>query len=164
VTVRQLTAAVLDARFLAWTALWSAVALVGIGLATAIIPNPIFGREIPPEPFAIWTWVASAPLLGLVTATYTAPVPRLPVGELAAAAVEPPEQGRVLGMAAGIGAFLAVGCPVCNKVVLVLLGTSGAMTVWAPLQPLVAAASLALLVVAAVWRLRVRARGGACAS
>ncbi|GAA3974020.1 hypothetical protein GCM10023085_65620 [Actinomadura viridis] len=49
--------------------------------------------------------------------------------------------------------LLAVGCPVCNKVVLVLLGTSGALTVWAPLQPWLGALSVGLLGVAAVRRL-----------
>lgn len=161
---RRYVAVLLDARFLAWALAWSLVALLGIGLASAIIPNPAFGRDIPPEPFAVWTWIASAPLMGIVTATYTAPAPPPPIAELAVAPVDRPERGRTLGMTAGIGAFLAVGCPVCNKVVLVLLGTGGAMSVWAPIQPLIAAASLALLVVAVVWRLRIRARGGGCAT
>jgi hypothetical protein len=36
------------------------------------------------------------------------------------------------------------------------------MSFWAPLQPVVGAASLVLLVVTAAWRLRLRANGGAC--
>jgi hypothetical protein len=68
----------------------------------------------------------------------------------------------VLGTFASIGAFLAIGCPVCNKVVLLFLGTSGAMTLYAPIQPAIGVASLLLLVAALVWRLRARARGGAC--
>ncbi|WP_326771093.1 hypothetical protein OG978_44555 (plasmid) [Streptomyces sp. NBC_01591] len=43
--------------------------------------------------------------------------------------------------------------PVCNKVVLLLLGASGALSYWAPLQPLVALASAALLAEAALRRL-----------
>ncbi|WP_207943473.1 hypothetical protein [Actinomadura sp. KC345] len=41
----------------------------------------------------------------------------------------------------------------CNEAVLLLLGTSGALTIWAPLQPVVALLSIALLVAAAVRRL-----------
>ena len=33
-------------------------------------------------------------------------------------------------------AFLAVGCPLCNKVVVLLLGASGALTYFEPIQPL----------------------------
>jgi hypothetical protein len=47
--------------------------------------------------------------------------------------------------------------------VLVALGASGAMTIWAPLQPIVGAASVALLVATVAWRLRRRAAGDACA-
>lgn len=151
----------IDARFVAWSAAWSVISLLAFGLATAIIPNPIFGREIPPEPFAIVTWIASAPLMGLVMATYTAAPPAVPVQTLE----EPgsaPRDGTFFGGLAGFGAFLAIGCPVCNKVALLLLGTGGAMTVWAPIQPIVGGVSLALLAGTLAWRLRLRARGNAC--
>lgn len=55
-----------------------------------------------------------------------------------------------------------IGCPVCNKIALVLLGTSGALTVFAPLQPVIGAGSLVLLAATLGWRLSLRARGGAC--
>jgi len=51
---------------------------------------------------------------------------------------------------------------VCNKIALVLLGWSGALSIWAPLQPILGAASLVLLAVTAAWRIRLRMRGGAC--
>ena len=72
------------------------------------------------------------------------------------------ERAGALGTVAGLGAFLAIGCPVCNKLALILLGTSGALTIWAPLQPVLGVASLVLLVGTLAWRLRIRARGGAC--
>jgi hypothetical protein len=159
-----LGAMLLDPRFLAWAVLWSAVSFVAFGLVSAIIPNPVFGREIPPEPFSIWIWFASAPLMGLIGATYTAPPAPGPVREIPTAVDDKAEEGSVLGMVAGLGAFLAIGCPVCNKIVLLLLGTTGAMTIWAPIQPVVGVASIALLVGALAWRLRVRARGGACSA
>jgi hypothetical protein len=51
--------------------------------------------------------------------------------------------------------FFAVGCPVCNKVVLLALGASGAVTWFAPLQPLLALVSVAGL----AWALRTRLAG-----
>jgi hypothetical protein len=161
--------ALLDGRLLAWGALWAVLSLVAFGLVTAIIPNPVFGRQVPPEPFAIWVWLLSAPLMGLVLATYTVPYPASPAATPlrfvdAPDPVAEAKRGTTLGTIGGFGAFLAIGCPVCNKIALVLLGASGAMTVYAPIQPFIGAASLALLVATLVWRLRIRARGGACAA
>ena len=154
-----------DRRLLLHAAAWTILSGLVFGLVTAIIPNPVFGRSVAPEPFAIWTWLLSAPLMGLVMATYTAPVPVSPIRmvqlEPADAAVAE-RRATTLGSVAGFGAFLAIGCPVCNKVALVLLGASGAMNVYAPIQPFIGAASLVLLVVTAAWRLRLRIRGGAC--
>jgi len=156
----------LDARLLAWTASWSVVAGLAFGLVSAIIANPVFARSVPPDAAAIGIWLVSAPLMGLVMATYTAPA--RPSATLAAVSLAPADalvverRSTRLGGLAGFGAFLAIGCPVCNKVALVLLGASGAMSVWAPIQPVVGAISLVLLVVTAAWRLRLRASGGAC--
>src|SRR5699024_2872153 len=58
------------------------------------------------------------------------------------------------GTAAGILAWFAVGCPVCNKLALLALGYSGALTWFAPAQPFLAAPALVLSVLAVVWRLR----------
>ncbi len=81
----------------------------------------------------------------------------------AASASRDDERATVLGGVASFGAFLAIGCPVCNKLALLLLGTSGALSIWAPIQPILGAASLALLAGTAVWRLRLRATGATCA-
>ena len=157
----------LDARLLAYTVVWTVASGLAFGLVSAIIPNPVFGRSVPPEAVAIGIWLVSAPLMGLVTATYTAPArpsattAPIPLAPADAAGMD--RRSTRLGGLAGFGAFLAIGCPVCNKVALVLLGASGAMSVWAPIQPVVGAVSLALLAVTVAWRLRLRARGGTCA-
>jgi hypothetical protein len=159
-------ATLVDGRLLAWTVLLTVVSGLVFGLVSAIIPNPVFGRSVPPEPFAYWVWLLSAPLMGLVLATYVVPLAPVQSGVpqplvMGDAAVLERRSSR-LGSVAGLAAFLAIGCPVCNKIALVLLGASGAMSIWAPLQPIVGAASLVLLVITATWRLRVRANGGAC--
>ena len=161
--------AIRDRSLLIWSAMWTFVALVGFGVTTGIIPNPVFGRGVPVEPFAVVVWLASAPLIGIVMATYFAPIPAsgpvlLGSGQGHAAA-EPSirRDGTALGSIGGFAAFLAIGCPTCNKIALLLLGASGATSVFAPIQPFIGAVSLALLAGTVVWRLRLRARGGGCA-
>jgi hypothetical protein len=158
--------ATIDRRFAVHAVLWTVASVVAFGSVAAIIPNPIFGRQIPVEPFAIAVWLISAPLMGVLGATYTAPGATADAEPsalvLARATATGGRDGRTLGAIAGVGAFLAIGCPVCNKIALVLLGTSGAMTVFAPLQPAIGAASLVLLAGTLVWRFRLRARGDAC--
>lgn len=56
------------------------------------------------------------------------------------------------GVIGGLVSFFAVGCPVCNKLVLIALGTTGAMQWFAPIQPILAVGAIALL----VWALRRR--------
>ncbi|MEO7118143.1 MAG: hypothetical protein ABIZ34_04140, partial [Candidatus Limnocylindrales bacterium] len=78
------------------------------------------------------------------------------VGELATS-------GSATSVSVGsIGSFLAIGCPICNKVIVGLFGLSGALTIFAPIQPLIGAASVALLAAGLALRLRDRAR--ACAT
>ncbi|HEX6888889.1 MAG TPA: hypothetical protein VF143_12360, partial [Candidatus Nanopelagicales bacterium] len=55
----------------------------------------------------------------------------------------------------GLLAYLAIGCPVCNKVVLIALGATGAVRIFAPVQPYLAALGL----IALAWALVVRLRG-----
>lgn len=180
-----------DAKFRLHVLLWTAASALAYGLVAAIIPNPVFARQIAPEPFAIWVWLLSAPLMGIMGATYTSPwvtaaAPRnfvdgeavaiaLPGTPAAAAASRSAsvvsaggasaaeERSTWLGGVASLGAFLAIGCPVCNKIALLLLGASGALSVWAPIQPVLGAVSLALLIGTVAWRLRLRATGATCA-
>ncbi len=147
-----------DRRLLEWGAVWTVATLLIFGIVTAIIPNPVFGRGIPPQPFAVAVWLASAPLMGLVLATYFAPLP----APAAVALPEPRRDGSTLGTLGGVAAFLAIGCPTCNKIALLLLGASGAVSIFGPIQPIIGAASLVLLLGTLAWRLRLRARGGAC--
>lgn len=171
---------VLDAAFALRAAVWTAASLLAFGLVSAIIPNPVFGRSVPPEPFAYFVWVVSAPLMGLIAATYgrrpwlpEAPAVPVEIGPHAASSaagapgvaggVDDTGRGTTAATVGSAAAFIAIGCPLCNKVALLLLGASGALTVFAPLQPVIGAASLALLAVTLWWRLRIVATGGACA-
>lgn len=67
----------------------------------------------------------------------------------------PPRPRTAGAIIAGAVSAFAVGCPVCNKIVVLALGASGALTYFAPAQPLLALASLAMLAHALRRRLRV---------
>ena len=153
-----------DRALIAWSVAWTTVTLVAFGLVAAIIPNPIFARGIAPEPFAVAVWIVSAPLIGVVMATYFAPLPATAAVPLKTAPIQDAarREGTTLGTIGGVAAFIAIGCPTCNKIALIFLGASGATSVFAPIQPLIGAVSVALLAGTLIWRMRLRARGGAC--
>lgn len=133
----------------------SLAALIVLGIPTAVIPNPFFARMTPTEDIQVVIWLVSAPLIGLLIATYVRPSPH-PVRHPHA---EPgPGSGAGRATLGGVAAYLAIGCPICNKVVVATLGVSGALNVFAPLQPLIGAGSVVLLAATLAWRLRARAR------
>ncbi|GAA0898417.1 MULTISPECIES: hypothetical protein [Streptomyces violaceusniger group] len=128
----------------------AAVALVAgtaIGVPTGVVPTPFYTRMTPVLWWNYPVWVASSLLMGLLVATYMH-------GPQAARAEGP--RGRRALLAGVLSAF-AVGCPICNKLVVLALGVSGALSYWAPAQPVLAMASLALLAHALVRRLRTAA-------
>jgi hypothetical protein len=111
------------------------ITVLFIAIPTDLIDTPFFARQVPPTAWAWPVLVVSAILAGLVTATYVA----YPDGAAPRRA-----EGR-LGLAGWMITFFAVGCPVCNKIVLLALGTTGALQFFEPIQPYLAAASIALL-------------------
>ena len=124
----------------------TALTVLIIGLPTDVVPNPVFGRSIEVTWWSYPALLLAAVLGGLLAATYVR------TGRPGDTEVDRP--GR-LGAAGGLVAYLAVGCPVCNKLVLLALGTTGAMQWFAPLQPVLAVAGVVLL----GWALLVRLRG-----
>ncbi len=130
----------------------SAVATVLIiAVPTAMIPTPVFGREVPPT---WWSWpvlLVTAVLGGLLFATYV----RQPDDAAATATEDGEAQFDKKGMAGGFLTYLAVGCPVCNKIALLALGSAGALEWFAPIQPFLGVAALGLL----GWALKVRLDG-----
>lgn len=141
----------LDRRFWAVAGLATAGSLLLLGLPTAVIPNPFFIRMTPTETFNLLVWLLSAPLIGLLIASYVRPATH-------SFGREHSQPGAARTTLGGVAAYLAIGCPICNKVVVAALGVSGAMTYFAPLQPIIGAGSLAVLGATLLWRLRDRAR------
>ncbi len=131
----------LGPRFIAGAVLGTVLVAVLIGIPTDVLPNPWFTRMTPATTSNYLFWVASSVLTGALLATYV-----LPRGT----------RDRIAAASAGSGylGVLAVGCPVCNKLVVALLGVSGAFNYFAPIQPLLGAAGLALAGIALAVRLR----------
>ncbi len=124
---------------------------LGFGLLVAIptdlIDTSFFGREIPPTWWAWPSLLVSSLLAGLLVATYVARPDLEPAPDTKGSA-----RGGWLG---GVLTFFAVGCPVCNKVVLLALGSTGAMTWFEPVQPVLQVAAVVLL----AWALHRRLQG-----
>lgn len=113
-------------------------AAVIIGLPTRLIPNSIFVRMIATSwiDYAIFT--VSVCLIGL---TWALPRPQAR------------RDGNSPSLLGGLGTLMAVGCPTCNKLVVLLLGSSGALSYFAPLQPILGVAAIALVIFALLRRL-----------
>jgi len=138
-----------------WSAVLAgvAVALV-VGLPTDVVPNPVFGRSIGVTWWSYPVLVVTAVLGGLLFATYVREPATAADGSGEEAVTSADERGVRRAGVGGLLSFFAVGCPVCNKLVLVALGTTGARQWFEPVQPLLAVASVALLAVALRGRLR----------
>lgn len=117
-------------------------ALAVVGIPTDVIPNNLFTRMTPVRDQDYVFLALTGLLSGLLAATYALPLP---------ASCAPREKQALAG---GLISFFAVGCPICNKLVLLLLGTSGALTYFQPIQPILGVASVALLAATVIVRWR----------
>ena len=116
---------------------------VAVGVPTGIIRTPLYHRMTPVLWWNYPVWVVTALFGGLILATYVQ------------AGGGPGRPRAASGLGGGVLSFFAVGCPVCNKIVVALIGVSGALNVWAPIQPALGIVSVALL----AWALRRRLAG-----
>lgn len=113
---------------------------LAVGIPTAVIPNQWFHRMTPTRPQDYIFLAATALIATAIGATYASP-----------SACQRQERRLTAG---GVLSFLAVGCPICNKVVVLLLGVSGALNYFAPIQPVLGLASVTLLGFTLLLRLR----------
>ena len=147
-----------------------------LGIATVLIPNSLFARDIPPVWWNYPVWILTSIFSGMLAATYVrgADSAKNSATEAADSAGSDAQTSVTAGSAAqtsdsenaddkrtsrfgiagGMLAWFAVGCPVCNKFALLALGYSGAITWFAPVQPFLAIGALFLTTGALIWRLR----------
>lgn len=140
------------ARRWAAAALASVVSLLALGIPTAMIPNPVFARPIDAPAWTYPSLAVTALLAGLLLASYVRAVD--PEGSGAGPSEASIEETRSFTLG-GMLSFFAIGCPTCNKLVLVALGSSGAITWFEPVQPVLAVLGIGVL----VWALRRRLMG-----
>lgn len=124
-------------RYWATVCAYSVLAALVIGIPTRVIPNHWFSRMTPTRPEDYLFLAVSAALLGMTLA----------LGRQDALDARRP-------LRSGLATFLAVGCPICNKVVVALLGVGGALSWFAPLQPVLGTAAVVLLTIGLRQRLR----------
>ncbi|MBE1575370.1 hypothetical protein ACFORH_00015 [Amycolatopsis roodepoortensis] len=119
----------------------AALSALAVGVPTDVIDTSYFTRM---TPIRWWEYPVLA-LTAVLTGLWVS-IPR-PQSDTRG-------RGRVIGSVTA--AVFAVGCPVCNKIVVGLLGVSGALGLWAPVQPVLAVLSVVALgaAVAIRWRQR----------
>ena len=116
---------------------------LAVGIPSDVIDTPLFTRMTPVRAWEVPVLLLTALLTGAWSALSTP-------GPAACAR----GGGRVLGST--LLSAVAVGCPVCNKLIVAALGVSGALGTWAPLQPFVALLALGIAATAVVARWRSR--------
>jgi hypothetical protein len=116
---------------------------LAMGVPTGIVHTSFYTRMTPVTWWDYPVWAASALLVGLTAATYVRSGGQRPAVE---------RSGRTIG-AALLSSF-AVGCPICNKLIVALIGVSGALSYWAPLQPVLGVLSIVLLATGLAVRLQ----------
>lgn len=123
---------VVSTKDLAQGAAVAAAMFVALGTVAALWSNPLFMRMTPTSGFEIALLLLQSILAGVYVA-----LPQSPCGKRTAGA------GAIIG-------FLGIACPVCNKVLVLLIGGALLLEYFEPLRLYVALGGAALLVVA-VW-------------
>ena len=121
--------------------LFAGIAAVLIAIPSDLIDTPIFGRPVAVRWIDYVILAVTSALIGLIFAIRPQPVEES-VSEELAVTVDRQGTRTIWG---GFVSFLAVGCPVCNQAVVALVGVSGALSWWAPVQPVIGLLAVGLL-------------------
>jgi hypothetical protein len=118
-------------RYLLAFAVASALTAAAVGIPTDLLPNPWFQRMTAVRTLDVVLWPLVGLSVGALLATYALPRSR-------------GADGLAGGAGGGLLGTFAVGCPVCNKLVVTVLGVSGALTYFEPIQPALGGSAVAL--------------------
>jgi hypothetical protein len=127
-------------RFVVAFAFGAAATALLLGVPTDVIPDDPFGRMTAVRSYDVPVLVVVSLLSGFPVASH-----RGVSG--GACPVRPAGTTGALGATVG---WLAIGCPVCNKLIVLAIGSSGALAWFAPARPWLAAPSVALLLGAVI--------------
>jgi hypothetical protein len=115
-----------------------------MGVAGETLPGASAGRVVPNQWWNYVTLVLSPPLIALIVATF------VPSGQ-------PKWSRRWSKTGTGIGGVtgtLAMACPVCNPLAIPIFGAAGVLSFLAPYRGVIALASIVLLALTLLLRLR----------
>lgn len=127
---------------------WSYLAaLLLMGVVGETLPGASEGRVVPVQWWNYVTLVLSPPLIALIVATF------VPAGQSRWAR----RRGKAGVGAGGVAGALAMACPVCNPIAIPIFGAAGVLSFLAPYRGVIALASIALLALTLVLRLRTTA-------
>ncbi|SEH16276.1 hypothetical protein [Thermoleophilum album] len=129
----------LNARLLLAAVPATVLAAAAIGIPTDVLPNPWFDRMTAVRTLDLVLWPILSAALGVLIATYVV--------------ARRDARGTAQATGGGLLGTFAIGCPICNKLVVATLGVSGALTYFEPIQPLLGITAVTLAVVAVRRRL-----------
>lgn len=112
------------------------------GIPTALLPTPWFMRMMPARALDYVFLLINSALLGSYVGLITFEKHRYPVKD------------EAVTITGGIANFLAVGCPICNKLFVALLGFSAIMTYVEPARVWLGLLSTGIVAGALLFKLR----------
>ena len=119
-------------RYLAALPVATLLTALAVGIPTDVIPNPWFTRMTPVRTLDVVLLPLTSIVIGALLATF---VLRARGGG---------NRSLSQGAGGGVLAAFAIGCPVCNKLVVAILGLSGALAYFEPIQPALGVTAIAL--------------------
>jgi len=114
-----------------------------MGVPTDLIDTPLFVRMVPRTPLDYGFLVVNSLLLGAYASLYYCGRERIRTGK---------EDYAAFG--GTLGGVLAFGCPICNKLLVLLIGVAGALTYIDPYRPFLGFASSGLIGLAVLSKVR----------
>ena len=115
-----------------YSALYSIVVFIIFGIVTVLIPNKFFARMTPIGWLDYLFLAITSLLLGIYLSLH-----RYQKKES--------KLCRTTAIGGGISGFLGFGCPVCNKILVLLFGFAGVLTYIEPYRPIFGIAGIGLL-------------------
>lgn len=112
----------------------SVPAFLMFGIPTDLVPTPFFIRMVPAGPLDYLFLMLTSLLVGAFVALHL-------YGRRANSAHR--GEGTILG--GSLGSIVAFGCPICNKLLVVLIGVGGALNFIDPYRPVIGTLSVAAM-------------------
>ncbi len=112
------------------------------GIPTALIPTGIYIRMIEATLLDYYFFLLSSVLIGVY------------VGLWHHNKYNSRQSGNISVLGGGVSSFLAVSCPICNVILVSLIGVSSVMVFIEPLRPVIGIIGIALLGIAVYYKYR----------